>query len=277
MNLNAYLNRIGFEGTPGPDFQTLEQLQRLHPIAIPFENLSTLLGEPVRLDIGSLEAKLIHDQRGGYCFEQNSLFQHVLEAIGFSVLPLAARVVWNPGHINPRTHMAMLVDIGEQRWLCDIGFGGATLTAPLEFVAGVEQDTPHERFRILAVDQSFELQIELDGRWRPMYRFDLQRQFPIDYEALNHYVATWPGSHFRHVLMAGRPDSDGRHALFGNRYTRIENGAEAEAQTICTAMELRVLLTDQFHIRLPAHPGLDTALARIAGGGDSGENAGSGS
>jgi N-hydroxyarylamine O-acetyltransferase len=39
-----------------------------------------------------VSTKLIEARRGGYCFEQNALFAAVLEAIGFRVTRLAARV-----------------------------------------------------------------------------------------------------------------------------------------------------------------------------------------
>jgi N-hydroxyarylamine O-acetyltransferase len=63
-----------------------------HVGAIPFENLDILLGRPVVLEIDALQAKLVSGRRGGYCFEQNTLFRAALERIGFRVTALAARV-----------------------------------------------------------------------------------------------------------------------------------------------------------------------------------------
>ena len=95
LDLEAYLERIGHRGSPRADIATLRDLQRLHTSAIPFENLSPFLGEPVKLDRGSLEEKLVARRRGGWCFEHNLLFTHVLRTIGFEVKTLAARVRWN--------------------------------------------------------------------------------------------------------------------------------------------------------------------------------------
>lgn len=266
MNLDAYFQRIGFTGTARADLDTLRDLHRLHPTAIPFENLSTLLREPVPLDPDSLEDKLVRRQRGGYCFEQNALFRDVLTAIGFDVTSLAARVVFNPEHVNPRTHMALLVDLDGRRYLCDVGFGGATLTAPLEFVFDREQTTPHERFVIVAGDNEYTVHVYLNAVWRSLYRFDLQPQLPIDYEAMNHYVSTWPDSHFLRVLMAGRPTDQGRLAMSGNRFLRFESGNEVDSRTIESSGELRALLTDEFRIRLPESARLDEVLERVAAG-----------
>src|SRR5947207_333490 len=95
MDLDRYLRRIGFEGRPAPDPATLARIQALHVAAIPFENLAALSGAPLGLDLASLEAKLLTPGRGGWCFEHNLLFAHALEAIGFDVTRLAARVRWN--------------------------------------------------------------------------------------------------------------------------------------------------------------------------------------
>ena len=89
VNINAYFERIGFAGSIAPSLPTLQALQWAHVTAIPFENLTPLLGLPVRLDLKSLEQKLIHERRGGYCFEQNTLFAAALEAIGFPVTRLS--------------------------------------------------------------------------------------------------------------------------------------------------------------------------------------------
>jgi N-hydroxyarylamine O-acetyltransferase len=266
MPLRPYFDRIGFRASAQPDLETLAALHLLHPMAIPFENLNTLLGEPVLLERAALIDKLVHRQRGGYCFEQNSLFQYVLEEIGFDLVPIAARVVWNQdkGLVNPRTHMALIVNVDGNKFLCDVGFGAATLTAPLAFETGIEQTTPHEPFRILAHGDLFVLEVRFEDCWRAAYEFDLQPQRAIDYEAMNHYVQSHPASHFRRVLMAARPDATGRLALGGNRFTHYRTGAPAARRMVRSPEALAELLTRDFAIRLPNHQRLASLLERVA-------------
>src|SRR3712207_6616725 len=95
MDLDSYFERIGYTGTRTPTLDTLRAIHLLHPRTIPFENLDPLLGRPVRLDAAFLRAKLIAERRGGYCYEHNLLLKDVLEALGYPVRPLAARVMWN--------------------------------------------------------------------------------------------------------------------------------------------------------------------------------------
>src|SRR5687767_10168065 len=123
FDLAAYLERIGYAGTPHPDRTTLAPLQLAHATHIPFENLDILLQRPVRLDIESLQAKLVEERRGGYCFEHNLLFAAALEAAGFSVTPLAGRVRYRTRRTLPRTHMLLLVSVGGADWIADVGFG----------------------------------------------------------------------------------------------------------------------------------------------------------
>src|SRR5665213_3130179 len=160
VDLNSYFHRIGYAGPRIPTLATLRAIHLHHPLAIPFENLDPLLGRPVGLDVPSLLDKLIHEGRGGYCFEHNLLLARVLEDLGFRVTCLAARVIWNApeGAIRPRAHMLLRIDLGDEPYIADVGFGGQTLTAPLRLATDVEQTTPHEAFRLSTTDGDFVLQ-----------------------------------------------------------------------------------------------------------------------
>src|SRR5690606_21239511 len=94
--------------------------------------------------------KLVRDGRGGYCYEQNTLLQGALRALGFEVRGLAARVLW--GHSTAiraaRTHMLLLVKSDGRCRVVDVGFGALTLTGTLAFRDGLAQATPHGDFRL---------------------------------------------------------------------------------------------------------------------------------
>jgi len=144
IDLDAYFQRIDYDGERTPTLATLRAIHVRHATMIPFENLTPLLRQPVRLDLASLQDKLIHHGRGGYCFEQNLLLRAVLLALGFQVSGLAARVRWNvPDEvITARGHMLLRVALAGQAYLADVGFGGLTLTAPLALIPDREQPTP---------------------------------------------------------------------------------------------------------------------------------------
>jgi N-hydroxyarylamine O-acetyltransferase len=266
FKLDAYLARIGYAGPRTATLDTLQAVHALHPATIPFENLSPLLGWPVQLDVDSLQAKLVAGGRGGWCFEHNALFRHALEALGFSVTTLGARVLWNavPGNpIGPRSHMLLLVNLGGAYYIADTGFGGNVLTAPLRLEPHIEQQTPHELHRLLPIENGFVLEASFGGKWMPLYRFTLEPQFPSDYEVSNWYLCHHPSSFFRQILIAARVTSDGRYALRNNSLA-IHRKNGTEKRTLGDAAAVRASLVDDFGIQLPESPELDAMIERVS-------------
>ncbi|WDR01915.1 arylamine N-acetyltransferase [Devosia algicola] len=184
VNIKAYFERIGFAGSIAPSLATLEQLHALQPAAIPFENLDPIIGLPVMLDQRSLEQKLLHNRRGGFCFELNTLFMRVLADLDYSVKPYTARVLWGypEGAERPLSHMVLGVEINNAPYLVDVGFGSFTLTAPLKMRPDIEQKTPNETFRLLTDGDGFRLEVSLDDDWKPVYQFDPVERTPQELE-----------------------------------------------------------------------------------------------
>lgn len=262
VDLDAYFQRIQYQGDSAPTLETLKAVHLNHAITIAFENLNPLLKHPVLLDLGSLEKKLIHQRRGGYCFEQNLLLRSVLIEIGFRVTNLAARVVWNlpEDTRSPRTHMLLRVELDQGTYLADVGFGGLTQTAPLSLIPNIEQTTPHEPFRLIEMDDAYTLQAKLGQEWKSLYRFDLQEQYFADYEVSNWYVSTHPNSRFVTTLIAARPDVDRRYALLNNQLTLHYLDGRTERQHLSSVKELRAVLEDCFRLQLPIEANLDRVL-----------------
>jgi N-hydroxyarylamine O-acetyltransferase len=266
LDIDAYFQRIGYAGSREPTLDTLRALHARHPLAIPFENLDTLRRQPVRLDLESLQRKLVTARRGGYCFEQNLFFSHVLEALGFQVVNLAARVLWDqPDAVRARTHMLLFVELGGGGYLCDVGFGGLTMTAPLRLEPGVEQGTPHEVFRVLRDGRDFLSQARVRGDWRTLYRFDLQPQLLADIELANFWVSEHPDSPFRTRLMAARRSDDRSFSLRDKTLSVYYAGGHSEQRELLSVAELRALLAATFGIEVPVDAELDAALARVLG------------
>lgn len=264
IDLAAYFHRIGYDGPRAATLDTLRSLHRLHPQAIAFENIDPFLHLPVELELAALQRKLLRGDRGGYCFEQNLLFMHVLRAIGFSVSGLAGRVLWGrpEDSITPRSHMLLRVELDGQTWLADVGFGALTQTAPLLFEPGTEQRTPHEVFRIATNGQYFRMQANTGNNWRTLYRFDLQEQFEVDYAITNYFLSTSPTSHFRTGLIAARPFAGGRHTLANNRLTTHRLGEESVRRALTSATEIIEVLHTLFAVTVSDPAAFEAALRR---------------
>jgi len=256
FDLDAYLERIGYEGSRSPSLETLSAIHLAHAQTIPFENLDPYLKRPVLLDIESLQKKLVLGGRGGYCFEQNLLLSHALKTLGFDVTGLAARVLWNvtDDAVRPRSHMLLLINLNGAPLIADAGFGGLTLTGPLRLEANVEQSTPHETFRLLRAGEDFVMQANISGNWKPLYRFDLQPQFQADYEVTNWYLSHHPNSRFVTGLIAARPDRDRRYALLDREFAIHHLHGSSEKSTLADGTELRTALEEKFRINLAGLP-----------------------
>ena len=265
IDLDAYLRRIGWDRPVVPDLATLRGLAVAHVAAIPFANLNPLLGLPVKLDLSALQHKLVHDGRGGYCFEQNLLFEAVLRTIGFEVTGLIARVLW--GHpddaITPQTHMLLHVRLDGEIWLADVGFGGHVLSGALRLQSDIEQATGHEPFRLLRRDAEWRMQSREHEEWRTLYRFELRPTPLVDYVVANHYVSTHPASRFVSNLMLGRTPTDRRLSLFNREFTVRRMGHEPEHRVLRDVAELRQVVEQEFLLRIPAGADVDRRLESL--------------
>ncbi|CAB3799001.1 Arylamine N-acetyltransferase [Paraburkholderia fynbosensis] len=261
VNLQHYFARIGYEGPRAATLEVLQTIHRLHPAAIPFENLNPLTRRPVKLDLESVESKLVTARRGGYCFEQNALFANVLMQLGFKVTPLLGRVLWGreSDAVPPRTHMVLRIDIGTDAWIADVGFGSVTLSAPLRLSTGLTQQTPLGTFRLAdASRDALYLEVQAhDESWARVYRFDLQPVEWIDYETSNWYTSTSPDSIFASNLIVCRVLPEARLTLFNDQLNeRAGSGQMISERQLVSADELAVCLHERF--------GLDTGDIDIA-------------
>lgn len=264
-DLDAYLQRIGYQGEAAPTLETLRAIHYGHATSIAFENLTPLLRQPMRLDLPALLEKLVYGGRGGWCFEQNLLLSHVLRALGFRVSGLAARVRWNVPEeiITALSHMLLRVELDDGPHIADVGFGGMTLTAPLRLAPGQAQSTPHEPFRLIEHGTGYALQAQLGEEWRTLYAFELQEQHQVDYEVSNWYLATNPRSHFLSNLIVARPDADRRYALRNNQLSVHHRDGQSERRTLTSVEELCAVLERNFRLRLPEDPALANTLAPL--------------
>jgi N-hydroxyarylamine O-acetyltransferase len=255
IDLDRYFARIGYTGAPRADLATLRALTALHPAAITFEAVDVLLGRPIDISPGAIQAKLIAGGRGGYCFEQNGLLKRVLEALGFAVEGLIARVLWMlppDAPPMPLTHMATRVTIDGQRWLADVGFGACVAGAPLLFDAiGTEQTTRHETFRLTRCGTWTLLEAQLPDGWYPLYMLSPEPALEADYVAANWYTSTHPASGFRRELRIARTAPDRRITLMNNRLTVRHAGGGMERRFL-SEQEIADALVSTFDLNLDA-------------------------
>ena len=149
MDVQAYLNRINYDGTVAPTAETLRQLHLAHLLSVPFENLSIHAGEQIVLEDEALFRKIVSRRRGGFCYELNGLFAALLRALGFEVAMLSAQVANDDGGFSRDfDHMTLMVT-SEQRWLVDVGFGDSFIE-PLSLDRREAREQRNRAYRIVS-------------------------------------------------------------------------------------------------------------------------------
>lgn len=261
LDLDAYLDRIGYRGALAPTREVLEALHVAHVDAVPFENLDILLGRPIRIDLASVQAKIVGARRGGYCFEQNTLFVAVLRRLGFKVTTLFARVWYRRTEMPPRSHMLARVDLPDGPTLADVGFGGPGLREPLRLVAGEVQEQSLDVLRLRHDGSVWMLESKTGEQWQDLYAFTLEEHFPIDYEVANHYTSTYPSSIFVNNLIVSLSSPEGR-VMLHNRKLSTARGGESDTVELGEDSLLDVL-RERFRLDFP--PGTRFSCAGLEG------------
>lgn len=251
--LSKYFTRIGYDRSPQPNLQTLREIHLLHVKNIPFENLNPLLKLPVPLDMESIINKMVYHRRGGYCFEQNLLFQHVLNTIGFETMVMPGRVLMGRTEkdYSAQTHMLVSIKIEGVEYISDVGFGSQSLTGPIALINPDAQSTPHEDYRITPRENYYLLEVRVSDEWRILYRFEHRPWHFIDYKVANWYTSTHPDSHFTQTLTVAIACDDCRHTLRDRVLKTHFLQGETITRDIQTHEELIQILDSVFNIEIP--------------------------
>ncbi|RSN01845.1 acetyltransferase [Nonomuraea sp. WAC 01424] len=244
-----YLDRFGASRPVPPDVHGLRSLQLAHLKAVPFENLSIHLGEPISLEPDALFDKLVTRRRGGFCYEQNGLFAALLTALGYRVTLLAARV-FGAGRPGPLfDHLALRVDLDEP-WLVDVGFGDFA-DEPLRLGERGEQKDPAGVFRIVpAPGDQGDLDVLYNGE--PGYRLTARPYELADFVPTCWWQSTSPDSHFTRSPVCSIRTAEGRTTISGRKLIVTRQGERAER--ILNENELLQAYREHFGVTLDRPP-----------------------
>jgi N-hydroxyarylamine O-acetyltransferase len=263
FDLAAYLDRIGADAPGAPSLAGLRAIVAAHTAAIPFECMEPLLGRVPKLDIASLQDKLVTRRRGGYCHEHGFLLRSALRALGFTVSSRLARVVLGmPADApEPVGHQLLRVELPDGAFLVDVGFGNRTPTAPLRWDADGEQATPHETMRLQRAGEDIVVQAMIGEAWENMYRILPQPVLDIDCEVSNWFTGSHPACPLVSNLIVTRAGPGGMRAtLFNGRLTIRRPNEDVERHAVADAAAYRDVLAGHFGLAVTA----DEAEAIVA-------------
>ena len=245
---NEYMRALGLQKR-NPDLGFLTDITRRHAAQLPFSSVGPLLGDELPLDIESVYQRIVVGQRGGYCFEQNSLLYEVLKELGFSVNLYLARVIYNQ-EIHPGlTHRITLVKLDGKRYIVDVGFGPLGPGKPVR----MSEEETNENFRVFRVAEpdpgEFHMQTLKDGGFYSMYKFELSRYDQADCEIGHFYSHKHPAASFVNNLVVSRI-MDHEIRSLRNRDFRVITESGEQQTTIKDAAQLGAILDTQFDIKV---------------------------
>jgi N-hydroxyarylamine O-acetyltransferase len=248
MNTNAYLSRIGVEADDlEVNDETLRILQRKHLLTVPFENLDIHWKRPIVLDTEKFFAKVVGEKRGGFCYELNALFNELLLSLGFTTRLISARVFNGTEHGPEFDHAAIIVTIGDDEYLADVGFGDFT-AEPLRFGLGAEQQDETGIFVIRRFDDEYlEVAKKEGGEWKSQYIFkDVARNLS-DFAEMCDFQQYSPESHFTKGKVCSILTDGGRKTLTDKHFIVTAGGEKVET-LVESETDFEQILAREFQI-----------------------------
>lgn len=244
----TYLARLDFHATPGCNRATLDDLHLAHMLRVPFENLDIMQGIPIDLSLAGRYAKLVLQQRGGFCHELNSLFADLLQAIGFEVRLLAAEVHDGQAYTAPFDHMLLAVALDGRTLVADVGFGDS-FRLPLA-IDGTRSQQGVATYDVVRQGEEYTLfRTRPDTGRQPQYRFRLDAHALEEFLPRCRHQQHSPQSHFTQQAICSRATADGRVSLSAARHILTTARSRSERR-LENADEYRAVLQRDFNITL---------------------------
>jgi N-hydroxyarylamine O-acetyltransferase len=245
FELQSYLSRIGYQGEAKVNMATVTSMMRCQLFSVPFENLDVQAGKVVSMVPEEIVEKILGRNRGGFCFELNGLFAMALQALGIPYQFVAARPMLYPEK-RPKTHMAIVLSMNGEKWLCDLGFGSYGIRAPMRLSQlDVEVKQDNDSF-MLSKNSDGELVLKalVEGVWANQFAFDLSAQDWVDFVPANYFSCTHPEAIFVRKLIIVLHNPAGRKIFSGHTLKIVENG-KVEVQTVAPE-DINSVLLNQF-------------------------------
>jgi N-hydroxyarylamine O-acetyltransferase len=260
FDVDQYLARISYDGRREPTLGTLAALHLAHLMHVPFENLHVFHRVGVRETVDWSYSKIVEQRRGGWCFELNGCFAELLRRLGFDVDLLSCRT-FDPstGGLSPAfDHLALLVRIGGDAYLVDVGWGDNPLAViPADSGEHATRPRPSRIESDGDVLRLIELVERVDGDvvWELQYEASRRPRALADFSARSRYLQTEPGLNWTEKPLLTRATSPlgGRVTLSRDRL-RVRSDDLSITDRRISAEDWADVLQDQFGMTVPTAP-----------------------
>jgi N-hydroxyarylamine O-acetyltransferase len=250
FNLPDYLKRIKLTKTPTPTIAFIREMMQQHLFNIPFENLDVQAGKIVSLVPEHIVDKIVHQNRGGYCYEVNGLLALALQKLGISCYFTAAHSMTYPTR-RPRTHLVIIAKIEGNTYLLDTGFGSHGIRLPMDLSQKnkeIVQDG--QTYKLEKKGSDFNLYALVHETWLPQYSFKKQAYDYIDFAPVNYLNSTHPDSIFVKAPLVILYNPKGKKILSGNTIKYYVDGQMTER--VFDKSEYATILKEEFNLSAPS-------------------------
>ncbi|MEM9686147.1 MAG: arylamine N-acetyltransferase [Bacteroidota bacterium] len=217
MNIKDYIERIHYKGDLTQSLSVLKELQASHLLSVPFENLDIHYGNFIILDMDKIHLKVVENNRGGFCYELNGLFNKLLKMIGFETKIVSARVYDSKraDFGKEYDHLAVIVTLNQEKYLVDVGFGEFAFH-PLKLEMNIKQADPRGDFIIEKYENDYYKASKIDDNTKSIeYIFTETERDLNEFIEMCNYHQTSPDSHFTQKKLITRPTKSGRITMTG--------------------------------------------------------------
>jgi len=230
-----------------PTIELLSELQTRYLHAATYNNLEVILGNiPTLLPKDAFQSVVINNE-GGTCRNLNLAFYHLLDTIGFKI-HLVSPFVLNYNqmqlHYDRPTHMAIIVNIDDQKYLVDPGWAnGSRVPIPLN---GTVITHLLGTFRAISdEDGSFHFQRKFE-QWVTQFTFNPDTAMHYnDFQDLIDFIYS-DDSMYRQCLFVTRAAPKYCIALVDDQiYTTLSNG-EKKIESVESKGGISRVLIDDF-------------------------------
>lgn len=247
IETEAYLERLGLDSELH-DLNFLKKIHKAHLLNIPFENLDIHYHKKIMLDIQRIFQKVIREKRGGFCYELNGLMYHLLSNLGYECCLLSAKVNGQDGWGQDFDHMIVLVELNNEKWLVDVGFGNL-FVEPKKLILNVPQLDYNYYYKFETdPDENWILKKSRDNStYNTIYMFDLMPHALIEFLPMCNYHQESVKSMFTQNKLITQLFRNGRITLT-DRKLKLELNGEIDEKPIMNEDEFISKLEQYFHI-----------------------------
>lgn len=250
MEVQRYLDRIGYTGGTEPNVENLTNILRCHLETVPFEN-SEMYKNPKEMSLKpeDLYDKVVNRHMGGVCFELNGLFNWLMTQLGYQVYPVSVRISMFPGMPSPILHQGNVAVIDGKKYFCDVGFGGPGPKGILAMDVEGVQIVDGEPFKVGRDGDYSVIFRQHEGEFTPILRYVDAPTELADYPVLFYYISNYPTSRFvtHRTVNLCRPD--GYLAISENEFSG-KRGDEKFRIVLETEEEVKAIMEKEFGLKI---------------------------